>query len=384
MAAPKISSIATSGAGITAGKGDLGPGSTVTLPIKFSENVFVDTNNGMPTLLLNDGGTAIYGGGSGSNALIFDYTVGALGSGENTPDLRLVAINALRLNGATVSDDAGNAAVLTRANNYNPAGTLQIDTTAPTVSKVVALPGHGELTTGHMVRITIDISEAMRVSGSPVLLLDDGGTASYDSVRSSPKALVFDDTVASGQVTTDLAVSGIQLPAISSIEDIAGNNANLSGAGADLGLQINTKATGPAGPSGGNFIVSGTTELELFGASSANVSFAAGGGTFRLDAASSLGGHGFTGTIAGFAGLDAIDLSAIGFGANTTLGYSANGNNTGGTLTVTDGTHTANIALLGNYMASSFATASDGHGGTMITDAFPTGLTPLLVSTSHA
>jgi hypothetical protein len=30
---------------------------------------------------------------------------------------------------------------------------------------------------------------------------------------------------------------------------------------------------------------------------------------------------------------------------------------------VSDGTHVANIALFGQYLASSFATASDGHGG---------------------
>jgi hypothetical protein len=36
---------------------------------------------------------------------------------------------------------------------------------------------------------------------------------------------------------------------------------------------------------------------------------------------------------------------------------------------VADGTHTANIALLGNYMASSFVASSDGHGGTFIDPA---------------
>ena len=38
-----------------------------------------------------------------------------------------------------------------------------------------------------------------------------------------------------------------------------------------------------------------------------------------------------------------------------------------GTLNVTDGVHTASIQLLGYYMASEFATAGDGHGGTLIT-----------------
>jgi hypothetical protein len=63
-----------------------------------------------------------------------------------------------------------------------------------------------------------------------------------------------------------------------------------------------------------------------------------------------------------------IDLDSICFGAKTTLGYSANGDNTGGTLTVSDGTHATSLALLGQYMASSFVMASDGHGGTLITD----------------
>jgi hypothetical protein len=39
---------------------------------------------GTPTLILNDGGTANYEGGSGSNALTFSYTVGV---GQNTADL---------------------------------------------------------------------------------------------------------------------------------------------------------------------------------------------------------------------------------------------------------------------------------------------------------
>jgi hypothetical protein len=37
-------------------------------------------------------------------------------------------------------------------------------------------------------------------------------------------------------------------------------------------------------------------------------------------------------------------------------------------LSITDGTHSANIALLGNYMASAFVASSDGHGGTYIID----------------
>ena len=72
----------------------------------MSEVVTVNTTGGSPTLSLNDGGTATYISGSGTNALTFSYTVLA---GQNTPDLVVSAVN---LNGATIQDGAGNAANL--------------------------------------------------------------------------------------------------------------------------------------------------------------------------------------------------------------------------------------------------------------------------------
>ena len=57
-----------------------------------------------------------------------------MAAGQNTADLAVTAVN---LNGATVKDGAGNAANLSLA-WPNPAGTLQIDTTAPSVSSVAA------------------------------------------------------------------------------------------------------------------------------------------------------------------------------------------------------------------------------------------------------
>jgi len=38
---------------------------------------------------------------------------------------------------------------------------------------------------------------------------------------------------------------------------------------------------------------------------------------------------------------------------------------------MSDGTHTADIALLSNYIASSFVAASNGLEGTIITEAMP-------------
>ena len=72
-----------------------------------------------------------------------------------------------------------------------------------------------------------------------------------------------------------------------------------------------------------------------------------------------------------------IDLPDFAFGAQT-LGYAENSTDTGGALTATDGRHAAAIALLGNYMAGSFLTTADGHGGTLVTEASQMAPPPLL------
>jgi hypothetical protein len=46
-----------------------------------------------------------------------------------------------------------------------------------------------------------------------------------------------------------------------------------------------------------------------------------------------------------------------------------NGNNTADSSTASEGSHAA--ALLGQFMASSFATAGDGHGATPVADQQP-------------
>ena len=126
------------------------------------------------------------------------------------------------------------------------------------------------------------------------------------------------------------------------------------------------------GTVGGNASIGEASLIDFGGVSSSHITFAGQSGTLQLDKSQS-----FTGQISGFGGADQIDLGDIAFDASaTTLGYSGNSGNSGGTLSVSDGTHTANLALLGNYMASSFATSSDGHGGTLITDAAQSSIQP--------
>jgi hypothetical protein len=109
------------------------------------------------------------------------------------------------------------------------------------------------------------------------------------------------------------------------------------------------------------------------------VDFLSDTGTLKLENSSSFGG-----TVAGLCGQDAIDFADIGFGASSTLGYAANSDHSGGTLSVGDGMHMANIALLGSYMASSFVAASDGHGGTLISEAAQSASQMPVVTQPHA
>jgi hypothetical protein len=56
--------------------------------------------------------------------------------------------------------------------------------------------------------------------------------------------------------------------------------------------------------------------------------------------------------------------------------------NLSGTLTVTDGTHTASLTLIGQYVAAQFTSASNGHGGTLIGDppVATTNTNPLVIA----
>ena len=303
---PTVASVVTSGAGISSGAGDLDAGKTVTLTLNLSEAVTVA--GGAPTLTLNDGGTATYSGGSGTSALTFSYTVGA---GQNTPDLTVTAVN---LNAATVTDGAGNAANLAAAVT-NPAGTLQIDTTAPTIASLVESPSSGDLDAGKTVTLTMNLSEAVTVAGgTPTLTLNDGGVATYVS-GSGSTALTFSYTVGAGQNTAALTATAVNLNA-ASVTDGAGNAANLSLSGlTQSGPQINT--TAPAinsitdSPASGDFNAGKVITLTLGMSETATVNTTGGTPTLTLN-------DGGIATYVSGSGSNALSFSyTVGAGQNT-------------------------------------------------------------------
>ncbi len=192
---PTVSSVAATA-------GDYDAGKALTLTLNMSEAVNV---TGTPTLTLNDGGTATYTGGTGTSALTFSYTVGA---GQNTAGLAVTGIT------GTIADLAGNA--LSTANLPETFTGVNIDTTTPSVSSVAATAG--DYDAGKALTLTLNMSEAVNVTGTPTLTLNDGGTATYTG-GTGTNALTFSYTVGAGQNTAGLAVTGIT----GTIADLAGN-----------------------------------------------------------------------------------------------------------------------------------------------------------------
>jgi autotransporter passenger strand-loop-strand repeat protein len=120
----------------------------------------------------------------------------------------------------------------------------------------------------------------------------------------------------------------------------------VSSGGLDSGAHVNSggfEIVTAGGTASAATISGGTLELMSGGATGAGpVTFAtSGGGILQLDNSQSFGG-----TVAGFGLPDFLDLRDIAFGSATTLAFTEAPGNTSGTLTVADGTHTANITLL--------------------------------------
>jgi hypothetical protein len=110
-------------------------------------------------------------------------------------------------------------------------------------------------------------------------------------------------------------------------------------------------------------VIDAGTTVKLSGPTDNQVNFAAVTGTLTLQNSSS-----FDGQISGFGGEDRIDLADVFFGTSTTLAYSNQGNDSGTTLTVSDGVNLVNINLIGNYTIGNFILGEDGGGGTLVYD----------------
>ncbi len=149
-------------------------------------------------------GVATYTGGADTGTLIFDYFTKA---DENTADLKVTSITAAA---GSIKDGDGDAASLTAAANADLH--LAVDTIAPAITKVTALPASGTFHAGQTIGFTVTASEAVIVDtsgGAPVLELNDGGVATY-VYGSGSNLLQFSYTVGAGDNTSALKVTDVR------------------------------------------------------------------------------------------------------------------------------------------------------------------------------
>ncbi|WP_271615351.1 heparin lyase I family protein [Bradyrhizobium sp. CCBAU 51627] len=216
-------------------------GDTITLSLAFNEAVTV---TGTPTLSLNDGNIATYVGGSGTGTLTFKTTVAS--TDTNTSALAITGVNLP--SGASIKDASGVAANLSGA--VHTFTGLQIDPILPAVTQATASPATGTELVGDTITLSLAFNEAVTVTGTPTLSLNDGNTATYVG-GSGTGTLTFKTTVASTDTTVSaLAITGVNLPTGSSITDASGVAANLSGAMTTFtGLAIDPPPSTPSAPS---------------------------------------------------------------------------------------------------------------------------------------
>lgn len=167
--APTIASVApTSSAG---GDNAYTAGDVVQVIVIYDEPVFVDIGGGTPMLMLNMNGAgrmASYVSGSGSNALVFSYTIVA---GDNDTNGIGLDRDSLLLNGGTIKSRMDNHASLLHGGADDNA-LHQVDTTPSTIaisSNMTALEA------GETAAITFTFSEDPGGSFDPGDIVCSGG-----------------------------------------------------------------------------------------------------------------------------------------------------------------------------------------------------------------
>ena len=181
---------------------------TITINVVFSEAVTVNTTGNPPQLILDTGSTeqiATYSSGTGTNTLVFTYTVQA---GDSSSDLNYKDRSSLLLNSSTIQDSSSNDATLTLpvqnggsslADNRD----IVIDTTAPTIT--VTNDDTGDfLSAGDSSTLTFTLSEAANDFIQSDVDLTGGSLTNWTRVSRSVYTATF---TPSSNITTEAVIS---------------------------------------------------------------------------------------------------------------------------------------------------------------------------------
>ena len=178
---PTVSSVSVpSNAWYTAGQ-------NLDFTVNLSEVVIVDTTGGTPRIALTVGSTTVYAtyvSGSGTNALVFSYTVQA-----NELDTDGITVGTLGLNGGTIQDAAGNNATLT-LNSVGSTTAVKVDAvnpSAPSAPDLNTVSDTGASTTDNITNDNTPTLSGTAEANSTVAIYDGTtllGTATADGTGS--------------------------------------------------------------------------------------------------------------------------------------------------------------------------------------------------------
>ena len=210
-------------------------GDVISIITIFDEIVTVQGN---PKLLLETGpndGYADYTNGSGTNQIVFNYTIE---EDDSSADLSYKTVNSLLLNNSSINDIAGNLANVGldmpgSGNSLSANKNLIIDGILPKITNVSSSTTDRTYKIGDLIPIEITFDDYVTVLGTPHLILETGiedAHANYIS-GSGETVLIFNYIVKDGDISPDLDYAGISALKINSnstyIKDGNGNNANL-------------------------------------------------------------------------------------------------------------------------------------------------------------
>ncbi|GHF83308.1 Ig-like domain-containing protein [Thalassotalea marina] len=239
----------------TTADGSYKAGDVLSINVVFDDTVIVNTTSGTPYIELETGTTdrqVAYASGSGSNTLVFDYTVQA---GDTSADLDYVNTTALSTAGGTIQDNNGNSAVLTlatpgAANSLGANKALVIDTSAP-VAPVVTSPTVDQSTQ----QATLAVDGTHAENGVTVVLLTD---ANDDGTADNSTAIVS-ATVTAGNWSLNAPLNVGVNNFVIQARDAAGNTSS------DVNVVSLTRTSPPPPPPPTNTapVISGTPQASV-------------------------------------------------------------------------------------------------------------------------
>jgi hypothetical protein len=321
--------------------------STATIWTQSASTVVVTTGK---TLTFTGAGCELDGSFTGLGALAFNggsdrLTGTTLGVAQTTITGAKVILAGTVVNSGTIT--AATSQLLVAGSGATLTGGGHLTLTSAATNKIAAAGAGAVLT-----NVDNLIQGGGQLGGGTLGLVNQaGGKISGNAAV----ALVIDagaSTIANAGTIAASGAGGVE------IKSAIANTGVLTAAGGTLKLDRAVSGAGTAKINAGTLVAAA--------AFTEDVAFAGLGGVLQLAHSQA-----YAGKISGFshAGGASLDLRDIHFVSPSEATFS--GNASGGTLTVTDGTRTAKIKLVGDYTGSAFMAATDNNGGVTITDLGP-------------